>query len=150
MRAVLQRVKSASVKINDRETARIKQGLLVLLGIGRDDKQEDASFLAHKITNLRIFEDHRGKMNLSVKDVKGEILVVSQFTLFADTRQGRRPSFTMAAPPEKALSLYHFFLEALKKEDFSPKTGEFQALMVVSLENDGPVTILLDSQDKPG
>ncbi len=148
MRAVLQRVKSASVKVKGRELARIKRGLLVLLGISRDDREEDASFLAQKIAVLRIFEDCSGKMNLSLKDIDGEILVVSQFTLFADTRKGRRPSFTMASSPEKASSLYHLFLKVLKKEGFSPKTGEFQTLMVVSLENDGPVTIWLDSREK--
>lgn len=148
MRAVVQRVSQAWVRTKERELGSISQGLVVLIGIGIDDTPDDALYLAEKIVNLRIFSDQEGKFNYSVKELQGEVLVVSQFTLFGDCRKGRRPSFPTAASPQVALSLYEEFLEVLSKGGLRIVTGEFQALMEVGIVNDGPVTILLDSKRK--
>lgn len=146
MRAVIQRVSQSNVTVEDRIVGEIDAGFLVLLGVGRDDTREDADYLAEKIINLRIFTDDHGKMNLSIKDTGGAMLVVSQFTLFGDVRRGRRPSYTDAAEPEKANELYKYFVERIRANDIRTETGIFQAMMHVSLINDGPVTILLDSR----
>ena len=146
MRAVVQRVKSASVKVDNELLSEIEQGLLVLLGIGQEDNEQDIEYLAGKIVNLRIFDDSDGKMNLSLLDVSGQLLIVSQFTLYGDCRKGRRPSYDMAARPEKAKSLYEDFIKHCEsKYNIKVKTGKFQEEMVVELANHGPVTILLDS-----
>ena len=146
MRAVIQRVLEAGVKTKGLETARIGCGVLVLLGIGSEDSEEDAQYLAEKTAYLRIFPDKTDKMNLSVLDIEGEILVVSQFTLYGDCRKGRRPSYASAARPDIAEPLYEAYVKELLK--FTPKvcTGRFQEMMEVSLVNDGPVTLLLDSR----
>ncbi len=146
MRAVVQRVRSASVRVADEEIARTGRGLVVLLGIAQDDEAADVNYMAEKISNLRIFEDEAGKMNFSVLDVGGEVLVVSQFTLLGDCRKGRRPSFDKAADPDKAERLYNDFVEMLKACGVPTQTGRFQAKMVVALENDGPVTFVLDTR----
>lgn len=146
MRAVVQRVKEASVEVSGKTVTSIGEGLLVLLGVGKGDDDEDAKYLAKKIANLRIFEDEGGKLNLSVKDVKGEVLVVSQFTLFGDVRWGNRPSFESAALKEEAERLYKLFIESLKTETDTAKEGIFGAMMEIYLVNYGPVTILLDSK----
>jgi len=146
MRAVVQRVKEGAVEIENREVGRIGQGLVILLGIGQNDQEKDAEYLAEKIANLRIFEDKQGKMNLSVQDINGQILVISQFTLYGDCKKGRRPSFISAALPEKAVKLYDYFVECIKNYGLKVETGEFQAMMLVKIYNDGPVTILLDSE----
>jgi len=148
VRAVVQRVSRAWVRIEGREPASIEQGLVVLVGIGSDDVSDDALYLAEKILNLRIFSDQAGKFNYSVKDLRGELLVVSQFTLFGDCRKGRRPSFTDAALPSVALPLYEEFLEFLSRSGLRIATGEFGAMMEVGIVNAGPVTILLDSKKK--
>jgi D-aminoacyl-tRNA deacylase len=145
VRAVLQRVSRAQVSVNGEITGQIGPGLLVLLGVGRDDTEADATYLAQKIAGLRIFEDEDGKMNRSVQDVGGSVLAVSQFTLYADVRRGRRPSFDAAAPPEKARQLYEFFVEQIRASGLRCQTGRFQEMMKVELVNEGPVTILLDS-----
>jgi len=134
------------VLVGGQEVASIGPGLLVFLGVGREDSLEDARYLAEKIAHLRIFSDDQGKMNLSLKDVGGQALVVSQFTLYGDCRQGRRPSFTQAAPPEQAKELYDLFILFLKEQGIQVATGEFQANMLVRIENQGPVTLLLDSR----
>jgi D-tyrosyl-tRNA(Tyr) deacylase len=146
MRAVIQRVKSASVTVNGEIVGKIGKGILVLLGVAADDSEKDAVYLVEKTLNLRIFEDAEEKMNLSLLDISGELLVVSQFTLYGDARKGRRPSFIDAAPPEKANSLYEYFVSAASNQLLRVETGKFQAMMDVSLINDGPVTILLDSR----
>lgn len=146
MRAVVQRTVHSSVTVENEKVAEIGQGLTVLLGVGHDDSEEDASYLAEKILNLRIFSDTGGKMNLSVLDINGELLVVSQFTLFADCRKGRRPSFDAAAPPGIAEELYEFFMKRCKELGAKVSCGKFQSEMVVSLDNHGPVTMLLDSK----
>ena len=146
MRAVIQRVSSAKVLVGGEVVSSISRGLLVLLGVAEDDAETDARYLADKTAYLRIFEDDQGKMNLSVSDIGGEILVVSQFTLYGDCRKGRRPSFTSAARPPKAEALYEAYVSTLADMDLNPKTGVFQAFMDVELVNDGPVTILLDSR----
>ena len=149
MRIVLQRVKSASVSIVGTVVGEIEQGFLLLVGVGPNDTRDDASYLARKIAGMRIFSDENGKMNLSIDQVGGKILSVSQFTLFADTKKGNRPSFTGAASPEAANKLYEEFNEILRTEyGLIVETGEFGADMQVSLVNDGPVTILLDTKNQ--
>jgi D-aminoacyl-tRNA deacylase len=147
MRAVIQRVSHARVEINAATIGEIGQGLLVLLGVTHEDGTEDIDWLVKKLVQLRIFNDAEGKMNLSVEDVKGGILVVSQFTLYADSKKGNRPSYIRSAPPAVAVPLYEQFLDALRSRFAGPiATGEFGAMMAVSLLNDGPVTIILDSR----
>jgi D-tyrosyl-tRNA(Tyr) deacylase len=146
MRAVVQRVRQASVFANGEIVGAIEQGLLVLLGVGQGDAAQDATYLAGKTADLRIFDDNTGKMNCSVKDIGGHILVVSQFTLLGDCRKGRRPGFTDAAPPALAEALYLSYVEALRSRGLTVNTGVFRADMQVALVNDGPVTILLDSR----
>ena len=145
MRAVVQRVSRAKVTIKDWTTGEIGLGLLVLLAVGHEDTETDASYLAEKVSGLRIFEDEQGKMNRSVQDVGGSVLAVSQFTLYGDVRRGKRPSFDAAAPPEHARRLYEFFVERIRAADLPCETGRFQEMMQVELVNEGPVTILLDS-----
>ena len=146
MRAVVQRVTSARVTVDDRITGEIDAGLLVLLGVEQGDGLSDVQYIASKIRDLRIFSDDAGKMNLSVLDRQGGVLVVSQFTLSGDARNGRRPSFASAAPPEIARALYEDVVRELQGSGLRVETGEFQAMMQVALVNDGPVTILLDSR----
>ncbi|MBA3334378.1 MAG: D-tyrosyl-tRNA(Tyr) deacylase [Acidobacteria bacterium] len=146
MRAVLQRVSRAKVSVNGETVGEIGKGILVLLGIASVDTEKDAIYLLEKTLNVRIFEDASEKMNLSLLDIKGELLVVSQFTLYGDTRKGRRPSFIEAAPPEKANSLYELFVSEARRQIKTVQTGRFQAMMDVELVNDGPVTILLDDK----
>lgn len=147
MKVVIQRVKEAQVMIDDELVGDISQGLLLLVGVGPDDEQEDLDYAVRKITNMRIFSDNMGKMNLSVQDIKGSILSVSQFTLFAETKKGNRPAFTGAAKPDKAEKMYLDFNEAFAQ--FVPvETGVFGADMQVSLVNDGPVTIILDTKSR--
>src|SRR6266550_779738 len=146
MRAVIQRVSEASVEISHVVVGEIGAGLLVLLAVARDDERGDADYLAEKITNLRIFVDDEGRMNRSLLDTGGSMLVVSQFTLYGDVRRGRRPSYSDAAEPEKANELYEYFVERVRSLGMKVETGVFQATMKVSLVNDGPVTILLDSR----
>ena len=148
MKALLQRVAKASVKVEGRVVGRIAGGLVVLLGVADQDRETDAEYLADKIANLRIFSDDQSKFNLSTLKVNGELLVISQFTLLADTRKGRRPSFTSAAPPEKAATLYNLFIMRLKQTGLKVETGEFGAHMMLEIFNDGPVTIMLDSLDR--
>jgi D-aminoacyl-tRNA deacylase len=150
MRAVIQRVKSAQVFVDGRVSGKIGKGLLVLLGVGKGDGESDLSFLTSKIPELRIFEDDSGKFNLSLKEIHGAMLVVSQFTLFGDCRKGRRPSFTEAEEPTTAKHLYEQFVLKLKERGIPVQTGEFQAKMEVHLINDGPVTLLLDSRQGQG
>lgn len=145
MRAVIQRVTRARVTIEGEITGEIGNGLVVLLGIARDDTRDDADYLAAKIVALRIFDDTAGKMNLSLKDVKGGLLLVSQFTLYGDVRRGLRPSWSDAAPPEMAEPLYEYFVESSRKLLGRVETGSFRKTMQVELVNDGPVTLLLDS-----
>lgn len=145
MRAVVQRVSRAKVTVEQRVTGEIGAGLMILLGVGKEDSSAVAVAMAEKLVNLRIFEDAAGKMNLSLLDVKGSALVVSQFTLYGDARGQRRPSFISAAPPELAKKLYEEFCEALRKLSVTVGTGIFQAMMSVELVNEGPVTILVDS-----
>jgi D-tyrosyl-tRNA(Tyr) deacylase len=146
MRAVVQRVTRASVTVDDELIGEIGNGLVVLLGIARDDTKVEAAYLVDKIANLRIFDDDEGKMNRSVKDVDGGLLIVSQFTLYGDVRRGLRPSWIDAAPPEVAEPLYEFFVRQARSVVDEVATGKFQAMMQVELVNDGPVTILLDSK----
>lgn len=149
MRTVIQRVSQASVTINGIERSRIGWGLLILLGIEQEDTEEDILWLCKKIAALRIFSDEAGLMNRSVQDISGEMIVVSQFTLFASTKKGNRPSFIRSAKPDIAIPLYEKFVEILQQESSSPvQTGEFGADMKVSLLNDGPVTILIDSKNR--
>jgi D-tyrosyl-tRNA(Tyr) deacylase len=145
MRAVIQRVSRAGVRVDGQTTGEIGPGLLILLGVGQGDTSREADFLLDKIINLRIFEDAGGKMNLSLLETRGQLMVVSQFTLYADCRKGRRPSFTDAGPPGEAQKLYDYFVEAARQRGLQVATGVFQALMEVELVNSGPVTILLDS-----
>jgi D-aminoacyl-tRNA deacylase len=146
MRAVVQRVSRAQVTVNGEITGQIGLGLLVLLGVGDGDSETDATYLADKICGLRIFEDDQGKMNLSVQEVGGSVLAVSQFTLYGDVRKGKRPSFDSAAPAEQARQLYDFFVEKIRAAGVGCETGRFQEMMEVELVNEGPVTILLDSK----
>jgi D-tyrosyl-tRNA(Tyr) deacylase len=146
MRAVVQRVIKADVSVEEKVTGSIEKGLMVLLGVEEDDDNSDAVYMAEKISGLRIFEDDEGKMNLSVKDVDGDILAVSQFTLLGDCRKGKRPSFIKAARPEKANLLYNSFVDLCKEKGLRVEEGIFQAEMLVKIYNDGPVTILIDSK----
>ena len=145
MRAVVQRVTTSDVKVDHEIVGRIGSGLLVLLGIARSDEEKEADYLADKVVHLRIFEDDEGKMNRSLLETRGEVLVVSQFTLLGDCRKGRRPSFVEAAPPERAEQLYEYFVDQLRLKGITVSTGQFQAKMAVSLVNDGPVTLILES-----
>lgn len=145
MRIVIQRVTRASVEIEGTSPERISTGLMVLLGIARKDSEKDADFLVNKLIGLRIFPDQDGKMNRSLADIRGELLIVSNFTLYGDARKGRRPSFDEAAPPEQARRLYDYFVERARAQCSVVKTGVFQAHMTVTIENDGPVTLICDS-----
>jgi D-tyrosyl-tRNA(Tyr) deacylase len=145
MRAVVQRVTRAKVTVAGAVTGEIERGLLVLLGIGKEDSEAEADYLADKVTGLRVFEDDEGKMNRAVEDVSGAVLVVSQFTLYGDVRKGKRPSFDAAAPPARARELYEYFVARIRSVGLRCETGKFQEMMAVELVNDGPVTILLDS-----
>jgi D-aminoacyl-tRNA deacylase len=145
MRTVVQRVSRAQVRVGDEVAGEISRGLLVLLGVGNDDSYADADYLAEKIAGLRIFEDAHGKMNLGLAEAGGSVLAVSQFTLYGDVRRGKRPSFDGAASPEKARTLYEYFVERIRAAGLRCETGRFQEMMQVELVNDGPVTILLDS-----
>ncbi|HEX3016165.1 MAG TPA: D-aminoacyl-tRNA deacylase [Desulfobacteria bacterium] len=146
MRAVLQRVTSGRVSVGNSVTGEIGPGLVILLGVGKEDSEADAKYLADKLVNLRIFPDADGKINLSVKDVGGRLLVVSQFTLYWDCRKGRRPSFDHAASPDQAKPLYNYFVSYLRELAMEVETGEFQADMLVEINNQGPITVLLDSR----
>ncbi|HLS35410.1 MAG TPA: D-aminoacyl-tRNA deacylase [Bacillota bacterium] len=148
MRVVIQRSNKAHVTVDEEVIGSIDHGLVVLLGVTHDDTEEDIDYLVNKIVNLRIFEDEEGKMNLSLKDVKGNILSISQFTLYADTSRGRRPSFVDAAKPDQALDLYERFNKRIEEEGVHVETGEFGQMMNVSLVNHGPTTIIIDSKDK--
>lgn len=147
MRAVIQRVKRASVRVEDKFYSSISKGLLIFLGIGKNDNDNDIEYLVKKITNLRIFENESGKLHLSVKDINGELLIVSQFTLYADCKKGNRPSFDNAETPERAKNLYEKFIENIKQTGVKVKTGIFGAKMDIELINDGPVTIFLDTHN---
>ncbi len=148
MKAVVQRVKKSHVVVDNTIVSHIGNGLMVLLGVQDNDTQKDADFRVEKIINLRIFEDENDRMNISLKDVKGELLVVSQFTLLGDCRKGRKPSYIKAAPPEKANDLYEYFIGRAIELGVVTKSGVFQAMMDVSLINQGPVTLLLDTNEK--
>jgi D-tyrosyl-tRNA(Tyr) deacylase len=148
MKVIIQKVSHASVEVDQVCVAQIKKGYLILVGIASQDRQEDLDWMVHKIKHLRIFEDEQQKMNLDITQVQGEILAVSQFTLFADCKKGNRPSFTSAAPPEKAKADFDRFVEQIKQVGIPCQTGIFRAQMAVSLCNDGPITIMLDSQDR--
>jgi len=145
MKAIVQRVTRSSVKIGDKETT-IGKGVVILLGVTHDDTTKDAAYLAEKIANIRIFPNEEGKMHLSLLDTGGESLVVSQFTIYGDTRHGRRPDFTQAAQPDKAKTLYQSFIELLQSHGISVKSGVFGAEMLVEIANDGPVTLIIDSR----
>ncbi|HHW03464.1 MAG TPA: D-tyrosyl-tRNA(Tyr) deacylase [Thermoanaerobacterales bacterium] len=146
MRAVVQRVKKASVSVGEDVIASIDRGLVLFLGVGTEDSIDDANYLADKVIALRIFEDDEGRMNKSLEDIGGSLLIVSQFTIMGDARKGRRPSFTQAAPPEVAEKLYNEFVNICRSRITKVSTGKFQAEMLVNIYNDGPVTILLDSK----
>jgi D-tyrosyl-tRNA(Tyr) deacylase len=148
MKALVQRVSRASVSVNDNIVGKIGRGLVVFLGVAQGDSQEDAGYLANKVVNLRIFADESSKFALSALETRGDILVVSQFTLLADSRKGRRPSFTEAAPPDLAKELYEFFVEQVRSTGLKVETGLFQEHMLVEIYNDGPVTILLESRNR--
>ncbi len=145
MRVIIQRVKSAKVQIDSDITAAVATGLLLLLGIAKTDKKEHADYLIDKIAGLRIFADDEGKMNRDIRQAHGSLLIVSNFTLYGDVRRGRRPSFDLAAPPAEARLLYDYFVEKARLTGIPVETGSFQAHMLVELENDGPITLLLDS-----
>ncbi|MFW6148318.1 MAG: D-aminoacyl-tRNA deacylase [Atribacterota bacterium] len=147
MRAVIQRVSKASVEVENQKISQISQGMLVLLGIKKGDTIKEAELLARKAVNLRIFADKDNKMNLSLLDINGQVIVVSQFTLYGNCKKGRRPSFIEAALPEKADSLYQYFVQFLKNENVLVQTGQFQTFMQVEIINDGPVTFILDSDE---
>ncbi|HHT9119710.1 MAG TPA: D-aminoacyl-tRNA deacylase [Candidatus Hypogeohydataceae bacterium YC41] len=146
MRAVVQRVSIAQVKVGDEVISRVGRGLMVLVGVGIKDTEEDVEYLANKLSSLRVFEDYSGKMNLSLDEVKGQMLIVSQFTLYGDCRKGRRPSFDQAAQAEVAQRLYSLLVESLRRKGIVVAEGKFQERMSVELANDGPVTLLLDSK----
>jgi D-tyrosyl-tRNA(Tyr) deacylase len=148
MRVVLQRVRSGRVSVDDQVVAEIGRGLVILVGVGHDDGESEARWLAEKCAGLRIFEDQAGKTNLSIQDVGGEAIVVSQFTLLADTRKGRRPSFVRAAPPEVAEPLVQRFADLLGAQGIPTQTGQFGAHMLVEIDNDGPVTIMLEKEPR--
>ncbi|CAI7997529.1 D-aminoacyl-tRNA deacylase [Geodia barretti] len=148
MRALIQRVAQAAVTVNDREVGRVGPGLVVLLGVSADDTETDAKYLVEKTVNLRIFADDQNRFNLSALDTGAELLVVSQFTLYGDTRKGRRPDFTKAAPPDQAQRLYEHTVGLFRDAGLTVATGVFQEHMQVSLQNDGPVTLMLDSADR--
>jgi len=150
VKALLQRVSRASVSIAGKEVGRIEGGLVVFLGVAGGDTERDAQYLMQKITNLRIFADAEEKFNLSALDISGELLLVSQFTLLADTRKGRRPGFIGAAPPEQAEELFNYFVGLARESGLKVATGQFQQYMQVEIHNDGPVTVMLDSRDKFG
>lgn len=145
MKALVQRVASASVGVDGNTVGHINRGLLVFLGVSREDSEEEARYLANKIANLRIFPSEEGEFDLSALEIAGEVLVVSQFTLLADSRKGRRPSFTQAAPPDRAKELYEFFVEQVRSADLKVETGVFRQHMLVEIHNDGPVTLWLES-----
>jgi D-tyrosyl-tRNA(Tyr) deacylase len=145
MRAVIQRVSTARVLVDGKTTGEIGPGLVVLLGVAKDDSQADAEYLVHKITHLRIFNDAEGRLNLSVKEIGGAMLIVSQFTVYGDCRKGRRPSYDAAAPPDQARRLYEYFVERARSAGLQVATGVFQASMSLQLSNEGPVTIVCDS-----
>ncbi|MCY7482510.1 D-aminoacyl-tRNA deacylase [Bacillus sp. FSL P4-0322] len=147
MRLVVQRVTNASVKVEEEITGAINEGYMVLVGVTHEDTEEDVLYLAEKLTHLRIFEDENGKMNRSLLDIKGSVLSVSQFTLYGDTRKGRRPNFMKAAKPDAANSLYECFNKTLREKGIHVETGRFGAMMDVTLTNSGPVTILMDSKE---
>jgi D-aminoacyl-tRNA deacylase len=146
MRVIVQRAREASVTVNNEVVGKISKGLMLLVGVTHDDTPEDAAYVAEKIANLRIFEDDQGKMNLSLIDVKGEALSVSQFTLYGDCRKGRRPNFMDAAKPEHALNIYESFNEELRKQNIHVETGSFGAMMDVQFVNEGPVTLIVESK----
>jgi len=146
MKALVQRVSRASVSVNDKTVGKIEPGLVVFLGVAQGDSKEDATYLANKVVNLRIFADESSKFSLSALATRGDILIVSQFTLLADTRKGRRPDFTAAAPPDLAKELYEVFVEQVRVTGLKVETGLFQEHMLVEIYNDGPVTILLESK----
>lgn len=148
MKALVQRVASASVGVDGKTVGHINRGLLVFLGVSREDSKEEARYLANKIANLRIFPSEEGEFDLSALEIAGEFLVVSQFTLLADSRKGRRPSFTQAAPPDRAKELYEFFVEQARSIGLKVETGVFQQHMLVEINNDGPVTLWLESIGK--
>ena len=148
MRILLQRVSMGQVSVDHEVIGKIADGLVLLLGVKHGDQLKDADYLIEKCLNLRIFSDAQGKMNLSVLDTKGEVLVISQFTLFADTRKGRRPGFSTSAGPEEAIPLYEYVIKQITKKIGKVETGQFGADMKVNLTNDGPVTIMIDSEDK--
>jgi len=148
MKALVQRVAGASVGIDGKTVGHIDRGLLIFLGVSREDSEEDARYLANKIANLRIFPSEEGEFDLSALEIGGGVLVVSQFTLLADSRKGRRPSFTQAAPPDRAKELYEFFIEQVRSADLKVETGVFQQHMLVEIHNDGPVTLWLESISK--
>jgi D-aminoacyl-tRNA deacylase len=148
MRSVIQRVSQAEVLVGSIEVARIKEGILALVAISHQDTEKDLQWMAKKIIELRIFDDAQGKLNLSLQDVGGQLLIVSQFTLYGDCRKGRRPSYTQAAPPSEAQKLYHRFIEIVRQWIPDVQTGQFQAMMEVALTNSGPVTLILDSSEQ--
>ena len=148
MKVLLQRVTNASVRVDNREVGKIGQGLVVFLGVANGDTKEDAQYLADKIVNLRVFADEADKLNLSALNISGELLLVSQFTLLADARKGRRPSFVGAAPPAQAEELFEYFVEQVRSTGLKVETGRFQTYMQVEIHNDGPVTIILESREK--
>ena len=145
MRMVIQRVTEASVSVDEKIIGSIGKGIAILLGVAKGDTEKEADYLVNKLIGLRIFEDGAGKMNLSLQDVGGELLVVSQFTLLGDCRKGRRPGFSNAAPPDEADRLYLYFVEQLRAKGVHVETGQFQAMMLVNIHNDGPVTFVIDS-----
>jgi D-tyrosyl-tRNA(Tyr) deacylase len=148
MKLVIQRVSEAYVRVDDSSVGSIRIGLVVFLGISKFDTEEDADYLFDKLIGLRIFPDDHGKMNRSVQEAGGSLLIISQFTLYGDCRRGRRPSFDQAAPPDRAMALYNYFVEAARRGPVAVETGVFQATMRVHLVNEGPVTILIDSADR--